>query len=993
MGENVTGAASRVKGAGALLALLILWLSVAGAAQAAPANDSFAGAQALTGEAVSVDGTTVGATHQAGEPDHNYEGASASVWYAWTAPRSGIAVLDACGEDDYVAAVAAYTGSSLDGLTERAAGYCRTSFPAAAGVTYRIAVDSYGGYQGGFTLRLTLHQPPANDDFASPQALAGTALSVDGTTIGATHQAGEPDHDHQGASASVWYRWDAPQDGTVVLDACDEDEEAVDALAAYTGSAIDGLTERAAGYCRVVFPVTAGVTYRIAVDSYYGGSFTLGLSLHPVPANDDFEDAQPLAGTSVATDGSTVGATAQPGEPDHGHSGGSATVWYSWTAPQAGTVTLDLCGDSYHVSGASVYTGTSLGGLTEIAAGYCRLSFAAANGTTYRIAAASEPEYAGDFALALSLHQPPANDDFANAQAIGGMSAAVDGSTVAATHQAGEPDHDGYGGSASVWYAWTAPQSAATVIDVCDDEWAGAVVAVYTGSSVDGLTARASGYCRAVLRVTGGTTYRIAVDSYEAEWGPFRLRLEAVQPPANDDFANARALTGSSLTVDGTTAGASLETGEPDHAGYETAASVWYVWTAPQSGTLSLNACDEDELVAAVAAYSGSSVGSLNEWTSGYCRLSFQVEGGTTYRFAVSSYSGWWGPFTLRLGIHQPPANDDFANALALSGSRLEVTGSTVAATREVGEGYHAGDGGSGSIWYSWSAPQDGDIRIETCGSDFDTVLAVYTGTSLSWLTEIASNDDDDCGRGSAVAFEVEAAVTYRIAVDGYGAGNVGEVRLGLEFTPSGPVQTRQLEVSTSGTGSGRVSLQPGGEPECGRRCVRSYELGTTVTLNAAPDRGSVFAGWSGACAGTGPCEVTMTDARTVTAEFDRDPSSPGGRASIAIAGLAPKAKRLAAGKAVTLRLRVRNVGRADATGVRACAKVPAKAKRTVKAGACRALGLMVPGMTKVAKIKVKATKKARGRVRVTLAVTAAGLPAKKAVAKLTVKPRKKKRR
>ncbi len=43
---------------------------------------------------------------------------------------------------------------------------------------------------------------------------------------------------------------------------------------------------------------------------------------------------------------------------------------------------------------------------------------------------------------------------------------------------------------------------------------------------------------------------------------------------------------------------------------------------------------------------------------------------------------------------------------------------------------------------------------------------------------------------------------------------------------------------------------------------------GTTVTLSAFPSTGHVFVGWSGACTGTGGCSVTMTEARTITAQF-----------------------------------------------------------------------------------------------------------------------------
>ena len=58
---------------------------------------------------------------------------------------------------------------------------------------------------------------------------------------------------------------------------------------------------------------------------------------------------------------------------------------------------------------------------------------------------------------------------------------------------------------------------------------------------------------------------------------------------------------------------------------------------------------------------------------------------------------------------------------------------------------------------------------------------------------------------------------------------------------------------------------------DCGVTCAAGFDAGSTVTLTATPDVTSTFAGWTGAgCTGTDPCQVTMTQARTVTATFIR---------------------------------------------------------------------------------------------------------------------------
>jgi hypothetical protein len=54
----------------------------------------------------------------------------------------------------------------------------------------------------------------------------------------------------------------------------------------------------------------------------------------------------------------------------------------------------------------------------------------------------------------------------------------------------------------------------------------------------------------------------------------------------------------------------------------------------------------------------------------------------------------------------------------------------------------HAGDAGGRSVWWSWTAARGGVVSFDTCGAEFDTLLAVYTGDRVDALTKVASNDD-----------------------------------------------------------------------------------------------------------------------------------------------------------------------------------------------------------------------------------------------------------
>ena len=132
-----------------------------------------------------------------------------------------------------------------------------------------------------------------------------------------------------------------------------------------------------------------------------------------------------------------------------------------------------------------------------------------------------------------------------------------------------------------------------------------------------------------------------------------------------------------------------------------------------------------------------------------------------------------------------PPANDNFSAAQTITGCSGNVGGTNVGGTNEAGEPNHSPDNGGGtrSVWYRWQAQSTGIATITTAGSNFDTVLAVYTGSSVNALTPVVKNDDVDPGIdiSSSVQFSATAGTTYMIAVDGYdnsSGGDTGSITL-----------------------------------------------------------------------------------------------------------------------------------------------------------------------------------------------------------------------
>lgn len=164
------------------------------------------------------------------------------------------------------------------------------------------------------------------------------------------------------------------------------------------------------------------------------------------------------------------------------------------------------------------------------------------------------------------------------------------------------------------------------------------------------------------------------------------------------------------------------------------------------------------------------------------------VGGAIDHDFALVRYIGQAGP----------PANDAFADPVTLDPAMTSpLAGTNVLATKEPGEPLHGSDAGGASVWYTWTPPFSGVAFVSTEGSDFDTTLGAYTGSSVSSLTTIAGNDDaHDVNSSSLACFAATEGTPYRIAVDGYAAalgyeGAQGDIELSWgAYTGTDPCPT-----------------------------------------------------------------------------------------------------------------------------------------------------------------------------------------------------------
>jgi hypothetical protein len=242
------------------------------------------------------------------------------------------------------------------------------------------------------------------------------------------------------------------------------------------------------------------------------------------------------------------------------------------------------------------------------------------------------------------------------------------------------------------------------------------------------------------------------------------------QAPANDDFSARRIVSNRIETAIDSNRCATKEGGEPRHVGNNGGSSIWYQWTAPYSGPVVITT-DGSSFDTLLAVYRGSNVNDLtlvannDDGGEGVAsRVTFAASSNTVYQIAVDGYSGAEGGVALNVN---PDGNDHFTNCLVISGNAGSITARNIGATREAGEPNHADNVAIRSVWFCWTATNSSPVLFDTTGSNFDTVLAVYTGGLLGNLAAAASDNDSGSNRTSRVIFNAVAGTTYHLAVDG----------------------------------------------------------------------------------------------------------------------------------------------------------------------------------------------------------------------------------
>ena len=254
--------------------------------------------------------------------------------------------------------------------------------------------------------------------------------------------------------------------------------------------------------------------------------------------------------------------------------------------------------------------------------------------------------------------------------------------------------------------------------------------------------------------------------------------------PANDNFGSIQLISTMPYAGSLDTWGAATAFSDPTPTcGYDkNSNSVWYQYTAPANGLLEVDTWGSD-YDTVVAVWKGS-LGSLvevdcNDDAYGYLQAWLEgtpVTAGTTYYIEVMDY-GYPGGGVLQLYTNFAPSvvNNDFNTPTVIGTLPYSVTQNARGATQ-------AGDDpiltscnrlpGQASVWYRYTSPTNTNLILDTKGSDYDTMLAVWTGTRGN-LVSVGCNDDIGSVNGtwdqdSILTVPVTAGTIYYIEASTY---------------------------------------------------------------------------------------------------------------------------------------------------------------------------------------------------------------------------------
>jgi hypothetical protein len=369
--------------------------------------------------------------------------------------------------------------------------------------------------------------------------------------------------------------------------------------------------------------------------------------------------------------------------------------------------------------------------------------------------------------------------------------------TTVATTSVQQPSCGG-GSDYDVWFSWTAPTTGVATFATCLGSGMDTVIAAWTGSGCGGTEIACNDdtcglQSSVTFPVTGGTNYMLQLGGYNISVGPgtFTLGISTGGPPANDSCSTPTVIAGfGTFGYDNVLATTGTEgQAEPLCNAYATTViggDVWYRWTSPSTGPVTMSLCGLTAMDSKIAAYAGSACpvsGTALACSDDACafqsQITFAANSGSTYMLQLGRYAtaqGSSGTFSISAGFGGGPPNDDCSNPDPISGTGLFNFDNSTATTGAQGQTESLCNAFGTTVighdlWFDWTAPNSGTATITLCNmAAMDSKLAVYDGSSCPAAgSAIACNDDTaGCGLTSEVVFPVTGGNHYMLQLGTY---------------------------------------------------------------------------------------------------------------------------------------------------------------------------------------------------------------------------------
>ena len=114
------------------------------------------------------------------------------------------------------------------------------------------------------------------------------------------------------------------------------------------------------------------------------------------------------------------------------------------------------------------------------------------------------------------------------------------------------------------------------------------------------------------------------------------------------------------------------------------------------------------------------------------------------------------------------PVNDTFAGAITVPMGSVSTVSTVNTSLQDVEPGTGCSSGVGHTVWYRYVPTATRNLVANTHGSDFDTVLTVWSGTDIASLEFVECNDDRGLDLQSRVKFTAQAGLTYYFQIGGY---------------------------------------------------------------------------------------------------------------------------------------------------------------------------------------------------------------------------------